>query len=116
MKETIIKRQGKYIIDINFISFKGENQIVAYSPALEISSYGDTEQDAQKALEENIHIFLDYTLKKNSLIEDLLNLGWTIKKKPDIVFIAPAYNLEEIAKDIAADKYELFERQIAIPA
>lgn len=116
MKERIIKKSGQYIVDLNVITFQGENQIVAYSPALEISSYGDTKQDAEDALGENIKIFIDYAVNKNSLIEDLLNLGWTIKKRPHFLFIPPAYKVEDVIVDIATDKYELFERQISIPA
>ncbi|MCG8322770.1 MAG: hypothetical protein MI921_24930 [Cytophagales bacterium] len=116
MQERIIKKSGQYIVDVNVITFQGENEIVAYSPALQISSYGETKQDAEHALGENIAIFMDYATSKNTLIEDLLNLGWTIKKKPDFLFIPPPYSTEDIVVDIATDTYEMFEHHFAIPA
>lgn len=116
MKEKIFKQGGQYIIDVNVITFKGENHIVAYSPALQISSYGDTKQDAEKALGDNITIFLDYASRKKTLIEDLLNLGWTVKKKPDILFIPAPYSIEDLLNDIAIEEYEQFEHQFATSA
>ena len=46
-------------IPLSIIFLKEGDTIVAYSPVLELSSYGKTEQEAKQAFEEAVEIFLE---------------------------------------------------------
>lgn len=52
-----------------------------YCLALDFSSYGDTEDEANKILHEAIGIRLNYPRNKNTLDTLFLDLVWTITKK-----------------------------------
>jgi len=98
MAEQYIKIRGdKFTIGVEIFIFKEDEQFIAYSPALEVSSYGDTGKDAENAFQEATNIFIKYAYKKGTLVADLLELGWTITKKPKTIFNAP--DLEDTVKD-----------------
>lgn len=122
MAEQYIKIKGdKFKIGVDLFLFKEDEQVIAYSPALEISSYGDTYDDAENAFQEATDIFITYSHKKGTLVADLLELGWTITKKPKAVFRAP--DLEDTIKDnpilqslISSGQYQRTQTNMAIPA
>jgi len=66
-----ILREGKYF--------------VAYTPALDISTYGETLEITQKSIHEAVEIFLDEMLERGTLIEELKYLGWEFDKKNKIM-------------------------------
>ena len=98
MKETIEKKGNEFFVNVGVIAFEVENQWVAYAPALEISSYGESKEDARESLWKAIKTFIDDIADKNTLTEDLLNLGWAVKKKPNLLFTAPTFDIETIVK------------------
>ncbi|MFD1467801.1 type II toxin-antitoxin system HicB family antitoxin [Hymenobacter caeli] len=51
-------------------------QYVAYCPALELSSYGDTEAEAHYAFEETLAFFKQDVTQRGTLNQLLLALGW----------------------------------------
>lgn len=59
--------------------FKQGGYFIAYAPALELSSYGNSEEDAKLAFEDALEIFLEDTLEKGTLHQILSELGWTFK-------------------------------------
>jgi len=74
-----------------------DNIFVGYAPAIDVSSYGDSEQQALEAVKEAIDIYFDYTRKKGTLERDLLRMGWhkaTVRSKH---LVAP--DMEDIKKD-----------------
>jgi len=71
-----------------FIGKEGESY-VTYSPALELSSYGDTVDKAKEAFEDALQIFIDETLKKGTLEKCLLNFGWSLRKIPFPIYDPP---------------------------
>ena len=65
---------------IVLISFtEGENCII-YAPQLEVTGYGKSQQDAMESFNYALSSFLDYTVKKKTLHEELVALGWELKK------------------------------------
>jgi hypothetical protein len=87
--------QGKYEsdnanVDMNLpvMFFEEEGTQIAYVPVLDLCGYGKTEQDAFNSLQVTIGEYLTYTIRKNTLIQDLKSHGWTIKKK-NRPYIAP---------------------------
>lgn len=68
---VMVTREGEYF--------------VAYTPALDLSSYGKTREKAQENFEEAIGIFLEEMLERGTLYQELLSLGWVIDKKKKTV-------------------------------
>jgi hypothetical protein len=67
---------------------------IVYCPLLDLSGYGNTEDEAKESFRVTLDEFLRYTTNKNTLHDELVRLGWHIKKK---TWIAP--DLEELIKD-----------------
>jgi hypothetical protein len=84
MKNTVFGTwsDGRKFIDVNIhiIVFKeGESHIV-YCPALNLTGYGNTEQEASDSFNTVLDEYFIYTNNKNSLGKDLEKMGWKIKK------------------------------------
>jgi len=52
-----------------------------YSPELDLTGYGKSEREASISFEHILQDFLNYTLNKNTLFDELERLGWTTNKK-----------------------------------
>lgn len=60
---------------------KEKEGFIAYTPALELCSQGDTYKEAQKMLEESVSIFFEEIIEKGTLEEVLQSCGWEKVKK-----------------------------------
>jgi len=82
-----ISGRNRIKCDLALIIFKDENNIIAYCPALDLSGYGSSEEEAKKSFEITLSEYFRYTVNKRTLAEDLKKNGWTIrknlKKKPE---------------------------------
>ena len=67
-------------VGVDILFLKEGKYVVAYAPALELSSYGRNEQTARKAFDEAVSIFLEETERKGTLERVLLKLGWTLSR------------------------------------
>ncbi|KXK54001.1 MAG: hypothetical protein UZ07_CHB004002639 [Chlorobi bacterium OLB7] len=54
---------------------------MAVCPALDVSSYGDTMEEAKNAFEEALEIFIEETVDRGTLEKELLRMGWTLSAK-----------------------------------
>lgn len=113
MPDKITVKKNRITLELTVIVFKQDGMVVAYAPSLDISSYGDTPEEAMEALHEAIHIFLDYTHKKNTFDENLLELGWTVQRKPKARYIPPVIEPTEIMKSMAIEKFEVSTVSVA---
>ena len=95
--------EGKYHVGLSLIEFEEENVTIIYSPALDLSGYGYSQEEAKSSFSEALKEFFRYTNNKNSLNQVLESLGWLIKgskKKPrfnppkdsELVVNNPVYN------------------------
>jgi hypothetical protein len=66
--------QGK----IQVVFFKEDDAIIACAPALDLSSCGSTFKEAKKNFSECLHIYLRETIRRGTLEQDLMRLGWTV--------------------------------------
>ena len=55
-----------------------ENGFVAYCPALDLSTYGESEEAVKRAFEEVLQIFIGETDRKGTLERELVRLGWSL--------------------------------------
>jgi hypothetical protein len=94
---------GKYRVGLSLVEFKEDEITIIYSPALDLSGYGQSEIDAKNSFSEALHEFFRYTNNKKTLDKVLKKLGWSIKgskKKPkfnppkdsELVNSNPLYN------------------------
>lgn len=83
------KREKNIIkMDLPVMLFKEKKVFIAYIPVLDISGYGNTETESLSSLHIVLEEYIDYTIKKNTLVADLKGLGWKISKRSK-PFIAP---------------------------
>ena len=71
--------QGTVEAVIAVISFHENDVDFLYSPALDLSGYGNSKAEAESSFKETLGEFLRYTLNKGTLVEELKRLGWNIK-------------------------------------
>ena len=55
--------------------FTEEEIYIAYCPALDISGYGENEQEAKQSFGEVVRQYLDYCIHEHTLTEDLQSTG-----------------------------------------
>lgn len=63
-------------INIPVSILKEGNKFIAYSPALDLSTSGKNYDEVKRRFKEILGIFLEELLKKGTLKEVLLDLGW----------------------------------------
>ena len=61
-------------------SFQDEDNYIVYSPQLDISGYGKTQKEALSSFDYCLAGFLDYSVKNETLFDELTCLGWKLKK------------------------------------
>lgn len=94
---------GKYHVGLALVEFEEENVTIVYSPALDLSGYGYSPEEAKQSFSEALQEFFRYTNNKNTLDKVLKDLGWKIKgskvkqkfdppKDSDLVSSNPLYN------------------------
>jgi hypothetical protein len=69
----------KYHVGLSLVEFNEEDVVIVYSPALDLSGYGYTKEEAKNSFTESLHEFFRYTHNKNTLDQVLKDLGWSIK-------------------------------------
>ncbi len=76
---------------------KESNKYIAFTPALDLSTSGDSYTEAKKRFLEIVNIFFEELIDSNNLDEVLTNLGWNkIKSKwnPPIVVSQDIENIK----------------------
>ena len=69
------------------IEFKEGGNLIIYCPALDLSGYGATEEEARESFKTTLSEYFRYTVNKKTLARDLTRLGWTLRanlRKPCI--------------------------------
>ena len=102
-------RGKKYQISIGLSVYlwKDDDIYYAYSPALDITGYGNSESEAKKSFEITLQEFVNYTNNKKTIFDELENLGWTVNRKKKRVH---APELEELLDDNKSFK-DIFNRE-----
>ena len=73
---------GKHIVKIGLtlILWKENDIYFQYAPQLDLTGYGKSTNEAQSSFELTLNDFINYTLNKNTLYDELERLGWTTNK------------------------------------
>lgn len=88
-----------YNIILTLLEFEEDNNTIIYSPALDISGYGNNHEEAKKSFGIALEEFVNYTNNKKTLESYLEKMGWSIlgsKKKPKF---EPPKNSDLVSKN-----------------
>ena len=66
--------------NVVIFSFQDADNYIVYSPQLDVSGYVKTQKEALSSFDYCLAGFLDYSFKKETLYEELISLGWKLKK------------------------------------
>lgn len=92
-ENKISRKSHGFEIVLDVCLFEDEGNYIAHCPALDISSYGTSEDEAQELFNEAVTIFLDEVEKKGTLENVLLDLGWQLKRKPKVDYRPPIHDI-----------------------
>ena len=90
------------------VNFRKEGrQVIAYAPALDISTVGKDEKHARKRFEELVSVFFDDLIERNVLGDVLSELGWkqtgrSINNKQQQSWSPPEISQKEISVSVPA--------------
>jgi hypothetical protein len=106
-------------VKLSLIEFEEDGLHFIYSPALDLTGYGKTEEEAKTSYNLAMEEFLKYTSNKETLLKELQRLGWTVNTKKNLA--APSLSsmiqsrsyLEEIFTEKSFRKRD---ETVAIPA
>jgi len=76
-------------IRLDLLILKGEDKLIAYCPALELSTRIQNEEDMQDTVDQYVRVFLEEMERNGSLEKYLLKHGWTLSQHPEIQYIPP---------------------------
>jgi len=98
---NIIKTDGNRVVNVvlEVQLIKEGDYIVSYCPALELSSFGITEDEAKEGFDGALEIFLQDTHEKGTLERVLLDLGWSLKKIPTVQYRPPIKKIRTKQRD-----------------
>ena len=85
-KNTGIKasiNRGDHLVNINLniLSFEEAGIYYVYSPALDLTGYGNSEIEAKNSFQVMLEKFIHYTENKKTVYKELERLGWTVNTK-----------------------------------
>ena len=98
------KRQSADTIQVTFqlpVSFIEEDgAVIAYTPALDLSTSGKSKKEAQKMFEEAVDIFFKDLIENNTVEEVLTSLNW--KRNEQRTWVPPKISQESIGVRVPA--------------
>jgi len=68
------KAQVQFSLPVSVI--REDNSFIAYTPALDLSTVGDTFEEAKKRFEEAVQLFFEEIIEEGKIDQALTELGW----------------------------------------
>ena len=90
---------GLYRVGLSLIEFKEDDVTIIYSPALNLSGYGYSPDEAKNSFNIALHEFFRYTNNKKTFDKVLKELGWSVKGGKKTPKIEAPLNSDLIAKN-----------------
>jgi len=69
------------MVNLAVILFEEDGSQIMYCPALDVSGYGKTEDEAHDSFNVALGEFFLYTTRKKTFVGEMERLGWTIRSK-----------------------------------
>jgi predicted RNase H-like HicB family nuclease len=63
-------------LQLSILVFQEGDYYVSYCPSLELSSYGESVQEAKEGFDEVMQVYLEESQKHGTLHDDLIKHGW----------------------------------------
>lgn len=111
--------RGKLNVQLEVLLFKEEDVYIAYAPALDISAFGNSEEEAKNDFGDVIRAHFEYCLNKRTLFDDLKSHGWVVKSRKRVKGPSDEelIQMNDTYKDIKENKdYKTIQREVVIPA
>lgn len=91
--ENKITNQGNIIrVTLDLYLFTDDGSYIAYSPALDMSGYGKTEEEAKESFSIVLEEYVTYGLSKHTLVKDLREHGWKVRSFKQRKMSAPTFD------------------------
>jgi predicted RNase H-like HicB family nuclease len=112
---NIIRTDGNRVVNVSIeVQLIQEGDyVVSYCPALELSSFGATEEEAKDGFEGALHTFIDETHKRGTLERVLLDLGWQLKKNPVASYKPPRQKIR--GNEVNPSLIRSFKESVDLP-
>lgn len=92
-------KDGIFHINLSLIEFKEDDVTIIYSPALNLSGYGYSSEEAKNSFNIALYEFFRYTNNKQTFNDVLKELGWKIKGGKKNPKIEPPLNSDLVANN-----------------
>lgn len=108
--------------ELSLIYFVEDGAHIIFSPALDLTGYGNSENEAKDSFEIVLQEFINYGINKKTLLKDLEAHGWKIRgnknnpkiQSPDLSHMLRANSeLEEI---FHSKNFQKYNKDLLIPA
>ncbi|VVB63103.1 Uncharacterised protein [uncultured archaeon] len=95
----MVFRHGKRVVrmcgSLPIIYLREGPAFIAYTPALDLSSYGATFDEAKKNFKEALDLFIQDIIERNTVEEVLEECGWERVETPKPHWVPPAFICQE---------------------
>lgn len=107
-QNKIVNRPGSISVTLDVYLFRDGDIYIAYNPALDLSGYGVTEDDAKQSFEIVIEEYIQYATDNKTLVKDLRAHGWKVTSLKQRKMSAPSFDhllrSNNVFKDILENK------------
>lgn len=108
---------AKIELTLPVISFKDENNVfIAHIPALDLTGYGNTEEEAKVSLGIVMDEYFDYAVKNHTLHQDLKKHGWKINDEIETPPLSDLIAIDPLKDVINNTKFTSDYKKIELPA
>ncbi len=112
----IVNRNGSLSVTLDVYVFMDGDSYIAYSPALDLSGYGYSEDEAKQSFSIVMDEYISYGLSRRTLVKDLRAHGWKVRSLKQRKMSAPSFDVMLRSNDVFKDILEHKEyRKVAEP-
>lgn len=106
--DKIVDRNGSLSVTLDVYVFMDGESYIAYSPAFDLSGYGESEDAAKESFSIVMDEYIAYGLSRRTLVKDLRMHGWKVKSLRQRKMSAPSFDVllrnNNVFKDILENK------------
>lgn len=107
-------------VKLSMIFFEEDGSRIVYCPALDLSGYGNNENEAFESFETTLGEYFSYTVNKGTLAKDLNRMGWKVKSRYKKMTPPSMQHLlnenKNFSKIFNNHPYRKFDQMIDIPS
>jgi hypothetical protein len=118
-KADFSNRKATVKMRLAMVAYMDDDSIhYMYCPALDLTGYGYSDREAKSSFAQTLKLYLEYTVNKQTLIDDLKAHGWSLKNKKNLV--SPAFsdmlkNNKDFENIVDKRNFKKFTHELEIP-